>query len=321
MQYRFTDPGSYTLYMENAKKGDYRVIKWRNASTNCVHPNINGPDEVLSKLMDTPKFRQALSIAINRKEMNELIFNGLYNPRQASPVKGSPNYDAEFEKKWAEYDVATANKLLDELGLKMGADGKTRTRPDGKPLQITIETMSTTGSATNDEAQRVAGYWTAVGVKTTVKQVERSLYEQHCHNGELDCGHTDWGMNRNSIVMADPGRYTGATDDGPWAPLYAHWYTKSTYKQVEPPADHPIRKVWDAWDKTQLEPDETKRNALFKSMIDIHKEQPWNIGTCGENPTLWIARNNFRNVPEGRINDDPLRDEGLGQPFQYYFES
>ena len=44
MHNRFTDPGSYTLYKENEKKGDYRVMRWRNASTNCVHPNINSPD-------------------------------------------------------------------------------------------------------------------------------------------------------------------------------------------------------------------------------------------------------------------------------------
>jgi len=320
MQYRHTDTGSYTLYKENEKKGDYRVLRWRMASTNCVHLNINCPDPVLAKIMDTPKFRQALSIAIDRKQLNDLLFSGLYTPRQASPVKGSPNYDPEFEARWTEYDPKTANALLDELGLKMGPDGKTRLRPDGKALEITIESMSAPGSLGLDECQQVARMWTAVGVKTSVKQVERSLYEQHCHDGALDAGYTDWGFNRNAIVMADPGRYTGITDDGPWAPLYAHWYYKAPYKQVEPPVDHPIRKIWDLWDKTQVEPDEAKRNALFKQLLDIHKEQPWNIGTCGENPTLWIVKNNFRNVPEGRINDDPLRDEGLGMPCQYYFE-
>ena len=44
------------------------------------------------------------------------------------------------------------------------------------------------------------------------------------------------------------------------------------------------------------------------------------LGTCGENPTLMITKNNFRNVPENYIDDDTLRSEGLGMPWQYYFE-
>ena len=51
-----------------------------------------------------------------------------------SPVKGSPNYDPDFEKQWTEYDPATANKLLDDLGLTKGSDGM-RKRSDGKALE------------------------------------------------------------------------------------------------------------------------------------------------------------------------------------------
>jgi len=318
MQYRHVDSGAYTLYKENEQKGGYRVIKWRSASVEAVFPNINAPDPVLAKLIDTPKFRQALSIAINRKELNDLLFNGLYKPMQVCPVAGSPNYDPEFEKKWAEYDPTTANKLLDELGLTKQPDG-TRKRPDGKTLELTIMTSDTPGSAGLDMCQQVAAKWTAIGVKTAVKQVERSLYQTNVDQGEIEVGR--WGADRQSIVMADPGRYLGTTTDGPWAPLYGNWYSKSPNKKLEPPADHPVRKIYAAWDQTQVEPDETKRNATFKIIIDTHKEQPWMIGTCGEAPALWIAKNNFRNVPADRINDDTLRDYGLAMPCQFYFES
>ena len=121
--------------------------------------------------------------------------------------------------------------------------------------------------------------------------------------------------------MADPIRYLGTQTDGPWAPCYGNWYAKSVNKKIEPPADHPIRKIWDFWDKTQVEPDETKRNALFKSMLDIHKANPWMIGTCGEQPSLFITKNNFRNVPSGYVQDNTLRDYMLAQPAQFFFSS
>lgn len=318
MQYRYTDLGAYTLYKENEAKGAYKVQKNLSASVSAVYPNINNPDPVLAKLCDTPDFRHALSIAINRKEINDLIYNGLQTPMQGCPIHGSPNFDAEFVTKWAEYDPKAAGTLLDGIGCKMGADGKTRVRPDGKPLQLTIESQDTTGSQGMDEANQIVKYWVAIGIGASYKNVERTLYEQHCHEGTIDVGR--WGMDRNSIVMADPGRYTALTDDGPWAPLYGHFYSKSTYKQLEPPADHPIRKVWDAVDKAGVEPDETKRNAIFKIVIDTHKANPWVIGTVGEQPALWIVKNTFHNVPQGYIEDDTLRDYGIAEPWQFYMD-
>ncbi len=208
-QFRYTDSGSFTLYKENEAKGGYRVQKNITASVQCFYLNINNPDPVLAKLFDTPDFRHALSIAINRKEINDLIYNGLLNPMQACPVHGSPNFDEEFTKMWAEYDPKAANALLDGLGLKMGSDGKTRNRPDGKPLQFIIESQDTTGSQGLDECNQVVKYWNAIGVGASYKNAERTLYEQHCHDGALDCGR--WGCDRNSIVMADPTRYLGAS--------------------------------------------------------------------------------------------------------------
>ena len=89
----------------------------RAASTNAVYPNINAPDKVLAKLFDTPDFRQALNISIDRKQINEIVWNGLGKPRQYSPVKGSPEYDEGMEQVWTQYDVKKANDLLDGLGL------------------------------------------------------------------------------------------------------------------------------------------------------------------------------------------------------------
>jgi len=51
---------------------------------------------------------------------------------------------------------------------------------------------------------------------------------------------------------------------------------------LEPPTDHPVRKIADLWHQVEREPDEATRNALFKELLDIHKEHPYMIGTVGE---------------------------------------
>jgi peptide/nickel transport system substrate-binding protein len=82
-----------------------------------------------------------------------------------------------------------------------------------------------------------------------------------------------------------------------------------------------MRKVWELWDQVQVEPDTDARNALFKEMMDLNKENLWRVGTCGESPSVVITTNQFRNVPEGIITDDPLRAIGLAQPPQFFIEA
>ncbi len=315
-QGRHVSSANFTFYRENEAAGDYSLTIWKAASTNAVHPNINNPDPVLAALADTAEYREALSIGINREEINDLIYDGLFEPRQASPVSGSPNYDPEFETRWAEYDPDRANELLDGLGLTRGDDG-IRVRSDGQPLSFTILHRFTTGTPQADEMGLVEKYWRELGLDVSQDVVERSLYEQRVQNGEVDVG--VWGADRNSVVMADPGRYLGTIDDGPWAPLYGHFYdTESPYKKLEPPADHPINEMWSLWDQTAIEPDAVKRDALFKQLLDIHKRHPYMIGLVGEAPVLYITSNRFGNVASGYIDDDTLRNSGQLNPAQYF---
>ena len=311
-QYRFTDVGAFTLYKENEKKGNYRVLRWRAASTVAYYPNLTSKDPVMAKLFAEPKFRQALNIAINRKEIQELIYSGLQTARQVSPVKGSPQYDKDLEAKWTEYDPKMAASLLDQVGCKVGTDGKYRLRPDGKPLEWIVNESNSQTRAILDDAMQVAKYWDAVGMKVTMKEEERTLYEEHTRAGEQDM--VSWPADRSSIVMSDPIWYIG----NHWAMRNLNWYTKSPNPQLEPAVGTPVRTILDTWDKCAMEPDETKRNALFQQIMDIHKQAPFMVGTCGEPAALWIVVNTFHNVPEGYIEDDITRDEGLGMPCQYY---
>lgn len=315
MQMRHMSAGSYVFLKENEAKGKYRVLNWRSASTQAYFPNQNCPDPVLAKLFATPEFRQAMNISINREEIAEIVYNGLGVGRQASPVNGSPEFDADLVKMWAEYDPKKANDLLDKLGLTKGSDG-IRKRADGKALEVVVEHISPTGSPENDQHELVKGYWAAIGIRATMKAVERSLYEEHCRTGEIEIG--NWGFDRSSVVKADPGRWLGTITDGPWAPTYGNWYAKAPFKQEEPPADHPIRKIWDLWDRVQVEPDEARRNALFQELLGVHKAAPMVIGVVGEIVAPQIASNAFGNTIAGYIADDTLRDYGLISPQQFY---
>jgi peptide/nickel transport system substrate-binding protein len=327
MQQRHLSTGDFTFFKENEEAGDYSVVLWKAAHTHAVHPNICCPDLVLRALFDTAEFREALSIAINREEINSLIYNDLMEPRQASPVSGSPEFDPEFETRWIEYDPDRANELLDGLGLAERDGDGFRLRSDGETLSVRITYSEAMAAINPDEVQLVEEYWRAVGIKASQEVVERSLYEQRVRAGDIEVG--VWQVDRSSVVKADPGRYLGTIHDGPWAPLYAHWMAQQLapdpdeyqYPTEEPPEGHPVRQIRDLWEQVIIEPDDDTRNALFKQLLDIHKEHPYMIGTVGEDPQPVIVKNNFFNVGSGFISDDTLRNVGLLRPVQFFMRA
>lgn len=316
---RHVNAANFTFYKENEEAGDYTVKLWRAASTNAFYPNISHKDPVLREIFNDARFREALSISINREELNALVYEGLFEPRQASPVSGSPNYDAEFESRWTEFDVDRANALLDDMGLTERNGDGVRLRPDGETLSFTILFTAALGDNRGDEVTLVEQYWEAIGLDVSQELVERSLYETRTDAGDVDVG--VWGADRNSVVMADVTRYTAEQSDGPWAPLYGAWWANLDSANEEPPEDHIIREIWRLWEATQAEPDEATRNALFKEMLDIHKAHPFMIGTVGEAPAPFIVRNNVGNIQGGHIWDDTLRSPGGIAPVTWYFKS
>jgi peptide/nickel transport system substrate-binding protein len=320
MQNRHLTVADFTFYKENEEAGGYTVQLLKAASTHAFHPNVSHPEK--GWLFDLPQFREALSIAINRQEINDLVFNGQLEPRQASPVSGSPEYDPDFETRWTEYDPDRANALLDELGFTERDGEGFRMDQDGNTIAFTITWTNAGFDGGPDETQLVVDYWRAIGLNVSQELVERSLYETRNQEGIVEVG--TWFVDRSSVVIADPGRYTGTVGDGPWAINYVRWLLANVYgqtvvgTQTEPPEGHPIIRIHELWDQTQKEPDEAARNALFQELLGIHKEHPYMIGTVGEDPQPLVVKNNFFNVGSGFISDDTLRNEGLLQPVQFF---
>ncbi|MBN2502343.1 MAG: ABC transporter substrate-binding protein [Anaerolineales bacterium] len=325
MQQRHVGSADFTFFKENEEAGDYKVITWRSASTNAFHPNTSHPDPVKAAMFDTPEFREALSIAINREELNELVYSGRLEPRQASPVSGSPNYDPEFESRWIEFDRERANQLLDGLGYDKRDGAGYRLRPDGERLSITVTYTEALGAMNPDEVLVVKGYWEAIGIQVNLQLLERSLLEERNQAGDIEVG--VWLVDRSSVVMVDSRRYTGVLTDSPWAPRYANYMAVMVYGNgvtatatAEPPEGHPIRRIHELWQAIQTEGDEATRNAMFQEILDIHKEHPYMIGTVGEDPAPVIVKNNIGNVGAGFINDDTMRNVGIARPKQFYIK-
>jgi peptide/nickel transport system substrate-binding protein len=121
------------------------------------------------ELQDT-RVRRALHMAIDRKTIaSELIWGGgKARPLDAFCVK--PMAGCEHATKAPDYDPAAARKLLAEAGYANG-------------FELTIYS---TGERNGRNAQAVAGYLTAVGVKTSVRVINFPTLSDLQRDGKLE---------------------------------------------------------------------------------------------------------------------------------------
>ncbi len=321
MQFRHIIWTNYTLFMENRDKGDYRVLKWTSAegSNALLMPNLNHKDPVLRELFENVDFRRALSLAIDREEIDQIAYLGMGKPKQAAVIPQCPYYKPEYERAYADYDPTMANQLLDNIGLTERDKDGFRLRPDGKTLAVTIEYTPLFGPWT-DVTTMVKNYWEAIGVKTLLKEESRELFSTRAQAGELDIG--IWVMDRCFTPLVEPlywlpGMGGGTPPNN--AIEYWRWYTTGGKEGEEPPED--IIKVYQLYDEAKSTTDETTRTNCAHEIMRLNAENLWVIGTVGDLPQIVIVKNNFRNVPENAIQDYLQLSPGNTFPEQYFFKT
>ena len=77
------------------------------ARSSRFYPNLNAKDETWRKLIRDVRFRRALSLAIDREELNEVVYIGLAKPSDNTIMPRSALFKPEYATKWATYDPKT----------------------------------------------------------------------------------------------------------------------------------------------------------------------------------------------------------------------
>ncbi|MBN1902715.1 ABC transporter substrate-binding protein [Candidatus Sumerlaeota bacterium] len=316
MQGRHIAFENYPLFMENREKGGYRALHWLNAGGGSlsIGLNMNHKDPVMRKIIGDKRFRQALSHAINRNDLNEVCFFGVGEPRQMSPPPTSPFYSAKYEKAFIEYDPDKANALLDEMGLSKRDRNGNRLRPDGKLLKLYIETPTTFIS--NKMQELIAQDWTAVGVNSEVKMEARQLF----YTRKAACLHDVgvWGASDEQLPIMDPRWFFPFNTESIQGIAYARWFATDGKRGEKPPLE--IKRCMDLYRQIEKTSDLQKQVALFDEILELNAEHLWVLGVLGNVPVPFLVKNNFRNVPEVAISGWIFRTPGNTAPECYAME-
>lgn len=311
----------YPVYKENEKKSNTRVLIWNLGYPAVVsfHLNLNHKDPVMRKIFQDKRFRIALSLGMDREEINQIAFLGYGTPMQLCVIpKESKYYVDMYAKAHTRYDPVKANRLLDEIGLKKGPDGY-RLRPDGKPLQITVEfTPAAAGAAKITICEMVQRQWEKLGLKIVFKQIDRQLYMVRARQaGEHDIGL--WHADMHTELLWETGSYVspiGVMQE--WAPQWFLWYTSGGKAGEEPPTE--IKRIMDLYKVIQTSTDKAKKLKAAKEIWRSNAENLWAIGTLGLVPQPIVVNKDLKNIPEKGIWTWDYFFGVLYSPEQYFFD-
>ena len=304
------------------RTGEVRVLIWNrlHSADVVIQPNYNYDDEQLTALYWEHGFREALSIAINRDEMNQIIYFGQGTPRQVTAHPSSLLFEPEFATAYTQYEPVRANALLDELGLKdVDGDGL-REYADGRQLTITLEYMDWE-TPKGITLELVSLYWREVGIDLRLKIIDQSLQSARAQGNEMQMN--AWHADRVTDIMLPISPAWWAPITSSWDKTlwnhWARWHLTDGRLGTEPPAIMQELQSWAEEMFSTLDPD--RRIELGKKLLASSAENIWTIGTIGLAPQPVIISRNLRGVTEKGIWGWDNRWTLSYHPATWYFDT
>ncbi len=299
------------LFKRNENKENYTVVMGEKAHSAQARfmPNMNHEDPQIRDLMQKDEFRQALSLAINREEINKTFFYGLAKPSEMSVHPSHPYYEDSYSK-YIEFDTEKAAKLLDEIDIVDTNNDGWRELPNGEKLNLTVEYFEYGGEIPK-LVEMVVSHWQDVGINIQQKQQNPDLLFERINASKQDMTvYAYWFVLKPSFPAFNiaSGAFVPTTNasihTAQWNE-WARWNATDGENGIEPPAE--VKQLIKWYDTAISTTDESEREALCKKILEVNAEKVWNIGTVGRWEKPLIVNDNLKNVPDSFLQAGSLR--------------
>jgi peptide/nickel transport system substrate-binding protein len=310
----------YTFLKESEERSGLKTYLWQTArgAHLALYPNLNAQDKQWRELLRDVRFRRALSLAVDRDEINQILYFGLGMGGQNTVLPQSPLYEPEYREQWAEFDLDKANALLDEIGLERSDDGLRRL-PDGRPLEMVVETAGEDTEQT-DVLELVQESFLKIGLKILTRPSQREVFRNRIFSGETLM--SIWYGLENGIPSADmsPGEFAPTSQQQLQWPMWGQYH--ETKGQAGEPPDLPeaarLLELFEAWRAASTT---EERRDIWHEMLEINADQVYSIGLIGGILQPVAVRDTLRNVPQEAVyNWEPGAQFGIYRPDTFWFD-
>ncbi len=326
LQERHTALAKLPVFLENrAKVGyDVRLDPALNGSDATLQTNqAYEADPEIAKWLHTSDFRRALSMGIDRDQLNETFWVGVGTPGSVAPAESLPySPGPDWRKKWSTLDVKQANALLDKVGLAKKDGEGYRLRTDGKGrLRLELQTSAGAFVPHTQIAEMIKEQWKKIGVQADVKEMERSLFFTRVASNEQQIAL--WANDGSEVLFLFP-RHALPLD--PVQALLgtpiARWYA-SNGAQGKGPKDPRLISALEMYrsangKKTQ------ERYKIAQEIWKILVDEQYSIGTVGLSPATMgvrIVSNKLGNIPARQTNAQHARTPCSSHPATFFYKA
>ncbi len=321
LQFMNLDFNDYTFLKDAEARYPLKVNLWKRSqgSRVCLLPNLNCADDTWRTLFRDVRMRRALSVAIDRHEINMVCFYGLAKESADTVLPESPLFRPEFATAWAQFDPELANRLLDEMGLTERNDRGIRILPDGRPAHVIVETAGESTLET-DVLELITDHWRKVGISLSSRPTQRDVFRKRAMGGEVLM--SVWFGMDNAIPNADmlPSGLAPTGDDQLQWPVWGIHYL-SGGREGKPPDLPEAIQLLDLFKKWRRSVTFEERKEIWLEMLSIYTQQVFSIGTVNGALQPIVHRARLKNVPEKALfGFEPTAYLGIYMPDTFWYD-
>lgn len=320
LQARYLRFDNYTFLKEGEKRNGFTVHLWRTVkgAQKALYPNLNATDPVWRAVLRDVRFRRALSLAIDRHEINQVVYFGLARESANTVLPEGPLYKAEYQTAWSRFDVERANALLDAMGLTERNGDGIRLLPDGRPLNIIVDTAGESTEET-DILELIHDSWLKAGIKLYSKPAQREVFRRRIFAGQTIM--SVWSGLANGIPTPDmsPEELAPTTKHQLQWPKWGQ-YAETGGRAGEPPDMAPARELLQLNTAWRRATSTAERERIWHRMLEIHSQQVFTIGIVNSTLQPVVINDRLRNVPaKGIYTWNPGAYFGIYKPDTFWF--
>ncbi len=279
---RFSQIDMYPTLKSEEIKGRFKLRVSGPIGGPAFYFNWDARNPMLREAFRNKNVRMALSHAINREEIKEIIYFGLLEPSGYSFGPPDPYFSEEVYKKYSEYNPDLARELLDREGyLDTDSDGF-RELKDGSRFELNIDVTSSQKISV-DVCELVSEHWKEIGIKANLNPALRDIIWPRRLNGEYDIHH--WEQEGHTDIL---GRMFDWAIMGPTVPF---WHRNA--QKEGPEWLHEVTRYVKLAATTV---DAAKLRGYMNAIRDLHTDHIPVI-VVGSAYFVWGANSRLGNVP------------------------
>ncbi len=321
LQYGGLTFSDFTLMKTAEESNHIKVRLWRRAqgSSFALYPNLTYKDPVWRDVFRDVRFRRAVSLLINREEINKALFFGLAQESANTVLPESPLYREAYARAYAQFDPDEANRLLDEMGLVTKRFSRQRHLPDGRAMDIIIETAGESTLET-DVLELMTDHFRRCGIRIFTRSTQREVFRKRAIGGEIMMA--VWFGLDNGVPTAEisPEALAPSADDQYQWPVWGLHY-QSAMTKGEPPDMPIVMELVDLLKQWRHATNVGRKTEIWHKMLQIHADQVFTIGTLNSALQPIVSAANLRNLPEkGLYGYYPMSYLGVYMPDTFWYD-